>query len=212
MRMKYATTSVGAVLAILAVALVAGVTTASADTLCMAKEKACAAKNDYANETLTKFHKVVTFVGGGGTTTCDALYEGVLGPDIGPLFPRSLTIYVATYSNCTGACTGAVAKKLNWSASFIDLGDGFGTLTIFNSKVLLTGCPFGLQCEYEAKEAALSFTGGKGFEAKEPATITGSGIEFTRSAESSKLCAASGSMKTELEVTAPTGGFWLEDE
>jgi len=198
------------VLLILSVAAFAGATGASADIMCKQNENPCAVGNRYAEHTTFTFTApTVTLTSGTFSVTCKGVFSGPVLRDLGAGMGQEVEVTAVTYSMCTGNCTTATATGLPWIGTF--RAGPPATLAVMQ-RFRLSGCG-GFLCDYEAKEAVLNFTGGKGVEAKEPALLKAEGVKLTRGGESSKLfCPETVTEKATFEETEPKTGIWESKE
>jgi hypothetical protein len=177
--------------------------------MCKANENPCAVGNRYAENTPFTFTSPsVTLSSGTFSVTCKGVYSGNVLRDLGGGMGQEVEVTTVSYTMCMGNCTTATATGLPWIGT---LRSGPPATLAVLQRFRLSGC--GFICEYESKETILSFTGGKGVEAKEPALLKAEGVKLTRGGESNKLfCPESVTMKATFEDTEPKTGIWESKE
>ena len=190
--------------ALAAMALV-GVGTASATRLCAVNSSPCPAASTYGKGTAIKAQLVpgTTSVVSSGFVTVVCTESTMSGKTTsaggGSGTPVTGSISSVTWKGCKttsgGSCT-ASALNTPWSASVSGSG-GNGTMSISGAAGKFT-CS--VTCEYEAKSASVSVSGGN------PARIKASNVGFSRIG-GSFLCSSSASWSAEYEVTSPKPAF-----
>ena len=193
------------VIAALALTAMFGAGTASATRLCAVNTSPCPAGSTYGKGTAIKAQLVpgTTSVVTSGFVTVICTESTISGKTTsaggGSGTPVTGSISSVTWKGCKtssgGSCT-ASALNTPWSASVTGSG-GNGTMSISNAAGKFT-CT--VTCEYEAKSASVSVSGGS------PATIKASNVGFSRIG-GSFLCSSSASWSAQYEVTAPNPAF-----
>lgn len=195
--------------AALAVMALVGAGSASATRLCAENVTPCPAGSTYKKGTSIKAQlpsKGVSVMASGFVTiecTSSTMSGKTTSDGGGAGVAVSGEISSVTWKNCTsnlGSCT-ASALKTPWSASVTGSG-GSGTMTVSNAAGKFT-CG-GVTCEYEAKSASVSATGGN------PAMIKASGVSFSKIG-GSFLCSSSATWTSEYEVTSPKPLFLVSE-
>lgn len=190
------------VLGALAATAVMGVGTASATKLCPTNTSPC--PNPYKKGTSIKAQlvpgTVSTMSSGFVTIQCtQSEMNGKTTSEGGSKVAVKGSITSVTWKGCkTTSGTSCTASALNtpWGAEVNGSG-GNGTMTVTGAAGKFT-CS--ATCEYEAKSASVSVTGGG------PAIIKANNVSFSKIG-GSFLCSSSASWSAEYEVTAPNPVF-----
>ncbi|HEX8753987.1 MAG TPA: hypothetical protein VF731_11280 [Solirubrobacterales bacterium] len=196
-------------LAALAAMAVVGAGTASATRLCSVNSTPCPSGNTYGKGTAIKAQlaagtkSVVT----SGFVTVECSESTMSGKTTsaggGSGVAVSGEISSVTWKSCktsSGETCTASALGTPWPASVTGSG-GNGTMTVTNA-----GGKFScaVTCEYEAKSASVSATGGN------PAFIQANNVSFSKKG-GSFLCSSSASWTAKYEVTAPKPLFVVSE-
>lgn len=190
----------------MAATAVMGVGMASATKLCPENKSPCPAA--YKKGTSIKAQLVAgtksVMSSGFVTIECtESTMSGKTTSDGGAGAPVLGEITSVTWKNCKtsggSSCTTS-ALGTPWPA-VVNGSGGSGTMTISGAAGKFT-CS--VTCEYEAKSASVSATGGN------PAKIKASSVSFSRIG-GSFLCSSSASWSAEYEVTAPKPLFVVSE-
>jgi hypothetical protein len=191
--------------AALALSALLGAGTASATKLCSVNTAPCPAGNTYGKGTAIKAQLVpgTTSVVSSGFVTVVCTESTMTGKTTsdggGTGVPVTGSISSVTWKGCkttSGSACTASALNTPWGASLSGSG-GSGTMTVTGAAGKFT-CS--VTCEYEAKSASVSVSGGN------PATIKANSVGFSRIG-GSFLCSSSASWSAEYEVTSPKPAF-----
>jgi len=185
--------------AALAVTALLGAGTASATKLCSKNESPCKAENTIKSGSTIKGQLVAgteaVFVTSLLTVRCtESTIEGKTTSEGGKGVNVTGSISSVVWKNCKSGSTNCTttALKLPWTSEVSGSG-GSGTMSVFNAAGKFT-C--NVTCEYEAKTAATSVTGGN------PAIVKAEKIGFSKIG-GSFLCPGTATWSSEYEVTTP---------
>jgi hypothetical protein len=185
-----------------------GAGTASATKLCSENKSPCPAGSTVKTGAAIKGQLVAgtkaVFVTSFLTVECtESTIDGKTTSEGGAGVSVKGEITAVAWKNCKsnggGACTTS-ALSLPWLTEVTGSG-GSGTMTVSNAVGKFT-C--GITCEYEAKTAAVSATGGN------PALIKANKVSFSKKG-GSFFCPATATWSSEYEITTPKPLFVVSE-